>query len=500
MKRSLAVVFILALLVTSAFGYSLRMETMGRISYALEDFETDAMRNPACIANLDQNYFRLSLGMEGAATEIGSEWDGVTPGQWKGKSWDNWNYSSMPINILGFYKFGNIAIGLQFDMPRETWSYEHGYDELIIDGTNFNIDKWEDEFSQSITNFALTLGSKFGDFAVGLNFGQTKQTGTFTEDYSEDGDAAWEHDRDKDETDLTSDNTFYGFGLVYPTGKLRLEFAYKMSSALVTIERTKDDDYDSNSDTLTTGDVADHDIYPIEETTLDSSLIHLMAKYKYTEEIDATAVIGIIVHNAEPVNKYSTFPDFTNQEVTINQTNIGFAVGFQKEKYKFGIEMDYNMFDLEVSDYQIDTWIPWATFKRTDITASAKMIIWKAGAEYQPMDKLTLRAGVIKYAPLSATMESKDYTNVGDITYTQEMTFDSLNTGNLMVASFGAEYKLTNQMSLEYGYLGGKALLNLDALNLVTDLGGYVYSFTEGANLFTPMSFTTHKFSVKYNF
>lgn len=500
MKRSLAVVFILALLVTSAFGYSLRMETMGRISYALEDFETDAMRNPACISNLDQNYFRLSLGMEGAATEIGSEYDGVDPGQWRGKDWNNWNYSSMPINILGFYKFGNIAIGLQFDMPSETWSNENGYDEVIIDGTNFNIDKWEDEFSQSITNFALTLGSKFGNFAVGLNFGQTKQTGTLTSEYTEDGDAINEHDWRKDETDLTADNTFYGFGLVYPTGKLNLEFAYKMSSTLVTIERTKDDDYASATDTLTTGDVADHDIYPIEETTLDSSLIHLMAKYKYTEEIDATAVVGIIVHNAEPVNKYSTFPDFTNMDIAINQTNIGFAVGFHKEKYKFGIEMDYNMFDLEVSDYSIDTWIPWATYKRTDVTASAKMLIWKAGAEYYPMDKLALRVGVIKYAPLSATMESKDYTNVGDITYTQEMTFDSLNTGNLMVASFGAEYKLTNQMSLEYGYLGGKAFLNLDALTLVTDLGGYAYAFDEGVNLFTPMSFTIHKFSVKYNF
>lgn len=500
MKRSLAVVFILALLVTSAFGYSLRMETMGRISYAIEDFETDVMRNPACISNLDQNYFRLSLGMDGAATEVGIEWDGIDPGQWRGSSSDNYGYSSMPINILGFYKFGIIAIGLQFDMPSESWTYDRSYDEVQIDGTIYSHDEWSDEFSQSITNFALTLGSNFGNFAVGLNFGQTKQTGTLTDNFTEDGDTAWDHDWDRNETDLTADNTYYGFGIVYPTGKLKLEFAYKMSSALVVIEETKDDDYDSGTDTTTTGDVADHDLYPIEETTLDSSLIHLMGKYKYTEEIDATVVVGIIVHNAEPVDKHSTFPDFTSQEIAINQTNIGFAVGFHKEKYKFGIEMDYNMFDLEVSDYEIDTWIPWATYKRTDITASAKMIIWKAGAEYQPMDKLTLRAGVIKYAPLSAKMESKDYTNLGEITYTNEMTFDSLNTGNLMVASFGAEYKLTDQMSLEYGYLGGKALLNLDALTLVTDLGGYVYAFDEGVNLFTPMSFTTHKFSVKYNF
>ncbi|MCK4667680.1 hypothetical protein KAU33_13070 [Candidatus Dependentiae bacterium] len=500
MKRSLAVVFILALLVTSAFGYSLRMETMGRISYALEDFETDVMRNPACISNLDQNYFRLSLGMEGAATEIETKYDEVAVGNWIGKGWDNWGYSSMPINILGFYKFGTIAIGLQFDMPSESWTYERGTDEAQIGGTDIEIDKWNDEFSQSITNFALTLGSKFGNFAVGLNFGQTKHIGTYTDEYQEDGEGVWDHDWDKNESDLTADNTFYGFGLVYPTGKLKLEFAYKMSSVLVEIEETKDDDYDSATDTTTTGDVADHDIYPIEETTLDSSLIHLMAKYKYTEEIDATAVVGIIVHNAEPVSKYSTFPDFTNTEVAINQTNIGFAVGFHKEKYKFGIEMDYNMFDLEVSEYRVDTWIPWATYKRTDITASAKMIIWKAGAEYQAMDKLTLRAGVIKYAPLSATMEVTNYNALGEITNTQETTYDLLNTGNFMVASFGFEYKLSNQMSLEYGYIGGKALLNLDALTLVTDLGGYAYSFDEGITAFTPMSFTTHKFSIKYNF
>ena len=500
MKRSLTVVFIFALLVISAFGYSLRMETMGRISYALEDFESDVMRNPACILNLDQNYFRLSLGMEGAATEIGYEYDGVAPGNWRGKNWDNYDYSGMPINILGFYKFGIIAIGLQFDMPSESWTNENGYDEVIIDGTNFNIDKWNDEFSQSIRNFALILGLKLGNFAVGLNFGQTKQTGTLTEDYSEDGDGVDEHDWDKNESDLTADNTFKGFGLVYPTGKLKLEFVYKMSSVLIVTEETKDDDYDSGTDVTTTGDVADHDLYPIEEITLDSNLFNFMVKYKYTEEIDAAFSYGFIVHNAEQVDKHSTFSDFTTQKIEINQTNINFAVGFHKEKYKFGLEMDYNIFDAMIAEYRIDTWTPWVTYKRTWINASAKMITWKAGAEYLPMDKLALRIGVIKYIPLSATMKSYDSNALGKRIYTNEQTYDSLNTANLMIASLGAEYQLTKQMSLEYGYLGGKTLLNFDVLSLITDVGGYAYSFDEDMNLFTPMSFTTHKFSVKYNF
>jgi len=236
------------------------------------------------------------------------------------------------------------------------------------------------------------------------------------------------------------------------------------------------------------------------EFTLDSTLIHLRGKYKYSENIDASAAIDIVVHNAEPTEVRSTLPEHKSAEVEISQTNVAFGIGFNKDKYKFGLEMNYNMFDVTYTGYYVDTWIPYVPYKGIEMSIAAKLLVLKVGTEYAATDKVTLRAGAIKYAPLSATMESTDYWTDGTIGYVGEQTYDKLNTGNIILASIGVEYKVSDRMFLEYGYLGGKYLYNQNTLALVTDLGAYGGALATGSSILTPMSITSHRFSVKYLF
>ena len=473
MKRTLAVVFILALGMLSVFGYSLRMDTMGRVLYAIEDFESDVERNPANIAGLEENYFRLTFGMDAGAFNLDTSYDGITSGSWYGTDTQEMTYSGMPISVLGFYKFGMFALGFNFDMPKETFENITTREEREHDGTNYYTRNRERAIESSITNFALTVGANVSNFDAGFNFGQNKGTATFSDVSHESGSSVWDNDWWEVENEATYESTFYGFGAKYPTGKMVFEFAYKMASLTAEMEATKDIDYDGFSDVLTVNDVSDRDNYPLEVLTLDSSLIHLKGKYSYTEDIDAAFAVDIIVHNAEPTSQFATIPDYKQADVTVNQTNVSFGIGYNKDKYKFGLEMNYNMFDVTFEGYGVLDWLAMTTWKASETTATAKLLVWKAGTEFIATDKLTLRAGAIKYAPLSAEIENTNFNTDGIATYHSTQTLEKLNSANLILASVGLEYKFTNQISLEYGYLGGKYLYNQNTLALVSDLGAY---------------------------
>ena len=139
--------------------------------------------------------------------------------------------------------------------------------------------------------------------------------------------------------------------------------------------------------------------------------------------------------------------------------------------------------------------------KLMEVSGEAKMVVLKVGAEYQATDKLVLRMGALKYAPLSGSGELKIFDpGTGELDDVQKYTGDAVNTGNMIIGSFGVGYKFNQQMTLEYGYVGGKYLYNQNAMNLVTELAAYGSSTYLGAALFTPLSFTKHVFSVKYTF
>ena len=276
MKKTLIGLLLLTVLVGSAFGVSLRMDTMGRTNIALADFETDVERNPASILQLESNYARFTFGMYSANTEISTKETRFDVLDWNNE-WDAaYSFSSMPMGINAYYKMGMLAFGLQFDMPKGTYTFENTNYNYQVGTTEFDKNMQNDEFIDTQQNFALTIGSKVANFDIGLIFGQYSNTLDWTSERSEDGDDAWEHDRWNDEFEASADNTFYGFGVVYPTGKMQVEFAYKMASVAGEQTTTRDDFFNGATNITTIGDVADHDIYPIIEFTMDSSMIHLL--------------------------------------------------------------------------------------------------------------------------------------------------------------------------------------------------------------------------------
>ncbi len=491
MKKLVVIVMALGLLFIGTFGYSLRMETMGRLTIALEDFETDVSRNPANITALDQNYFRLSLGRESAGLGMEDTWDNIDSNSSYGTETNDYSYSSMPISILGFYKMGVLAIGVQFDMPKETYAYDYKRDRTVHDqeATNYDHDTENDEVVTNITNMNVILGYQLGDIGVGVNFGQLKEDLTLTHKYHDISFAA--DDSEEMEIGVTADNTFYGFGATYPTGNMVIEFAYKMSTL------TGEGQIDKM---IQDGVVQDLTGAPVVSAEITGSLIHLKAKYKYTKNIDFS--FGMDMTSYDLTGDVEIAPiKFQPVEGSLKDTNIMFGVGFHEDAFSFGLELNYNMFTLEGT--ASEPMNPDATVlgKFMEVSGEAKMVVLKVGAEYQATDKLVLRVGGLKYAPLSGTGELKMFdtatTLVDDV---EKFTGDAVNTGNMIIASFGVGYKFNQQMTLEYGYIGGKYLYNQNAMNLVTELAAYGASTYLGAALFTPLSFTKHVFSVKYTF
>lgn len=492
MKKLVVIVMALSLLFIGAFGYSLRMETMGRLTIALEDFETDVSRNPANIIALDQNYFRLSLGMESAALAMTNKWDEIELNTEYQTQTDDYSYSSMPISVLGFYKMGTLAIGVQFDMPKETYAYDQKTDwtrhgqEL----TNYDNETQNDEVVSSITNMNIVLGYQLGDIGVGVNFGQLKDDLTLTHSYTELSSGG---DNSEDmEIGVTADNTFYGLGATYPTGNMVIELAYKMSTL------TGEGQIDKS---ITDGVVDDLTGAPVVSAEIIGSLIHLKAKYEYTKNIDFSFGMDMTTYNLTGDVEMVPIPKFQPVEGSLTDNNIMFGVGFHEDAFSFGLELNYNIFTLEGT--ASEPMNPDATVlgKFLEVSGEAKMVVLKAGAEYQATDKLALRVGALKYSPLSGSGEITEFDpSTTLITNVDKFTGDAGNTGNMIIASFGFGYKFNQQMTLEYGYIGGKYLYNQNAMNLVTELAAYGASTYLGAALFTPLSFTKHVFSVKYTF
>ncbi|MCK4667681.1 hypothetical protein KAU33_13075 [Candidatus Dependentiae bacterium] len=487
----------LGLLFVGAFGYSLRMETMGCLTIALEDFETDVSRNPANITTLNENYLRLSLGMESADLVISDKWDDIVPNSEYQTTNTDYSYFSMPISVLGFYKMEALVIGLQFDMPKETYTYNwksdwtrHGQ-EL----TNYENQTQNDEIVSSIINMNIVLGYQLGEIGVGVNFGQLKDEFTLTHSYtqlSSGGDTSEER-----EIGVTTDNAFYGFGATYPTGNMVVEFAYKMSTL------TGEGDFKKVVNDGIAEDPTDRDAYPLFLAEITTDLIHLKVKYKYTKNIDISFGMDMTTTDLKADVETASLPKFSPVEGSLKDNNIMFGIGFHEDAFNFGLELNYNMFTVEGTGS--DT-----IGKSMEVSADAKMIVLKAGAEYQATDKLALRVGALKYVPLSGSDEKKEFDPATvELVDAEKYTGDVLNTSNMIITSFGVEYQFNKQMTLEYGYIGGKYLYNQNAMNLVAELAPYgvdtgfrIYNAVTGLGtaLFTPMSFTKHVFSVRYNF
>ncbi|MDD3626488.1 MAG: porin [bacterium] len=500
MKKLLLTVLTVSLILMSAFGYSLRMDSMGRIDYAIFDFESAAERNPANLTKLDNAYFRLSLGMDNAGLTMTDKWDDIQTLQEYGTRENEYAYSNMPITVNAFYKMGSLTLGLKYDMPKETYTYDYlaDYKNRDQEADYYTYQDESYELASAINDLCLGVGYQMGEIGLGLNFGQIKDVTTFSLSTIDREDRPWwgvpDDNSEEMEFEITADNTYYGLGAVYPTGKMVLELAYKMASWTAEGKTTKAV-WNGVAD-----DVNDHDNFPIISATLDGTDINLKGTYKYSDNIDLVVGLDMLSYEGEADIEFTTIPGWTVGDATLTDNNVIFGIGFHEDAFKFGLEMNYNMFTVEANGYTLYDPILLTTVKVMEMTGDMTMVVFKVGAEFQATDKLGLRMGAIKYAPLSATGGIKNLDTDGSVDSTQDITLEPANEGNIILASAGVEYKFNNQVTLEYGYIGGHYLYNQNTLTLLTDLGTYGGALGTQTGLFTPMSFTKHAFSIKYSF
>lgn len=488
MKKILSISIAIVIMVISVSGYSLRMDTMGRINIALPDFQSDLDRNPAMVTYLEQPYLELSLGTLNLNRTTGSEY--LEPGDIYENESESISKFEMPIELAGFYKLGNLALGVQVEMP--TFNSEN---ENKFWRENYNTGHRDDDFSKlsfnkQDTNYSLIIGYRFKNIRFGVDWGQSdfSETGEFYESIKDYNGSLAENTFNA-KYEETVEGNMYGTGLGYENGKISLDVSYKTVS------------YDLNTKYVYVIENGvhqedDNDTYPPITSVADNNLISFKGSYNLSQGWVISMGIDMFSSNSDTNAKTDTWGEFTVFEIENEYSNYTIGMGKTTENIELGCELGY----MPISEkYKRNNVTPTETYLEMD--AESDFVLYKVsmGLEYKIMKNLTLRTGGVRYQMGEYSKNSIQYLYTGDIlaTLVDNFEFDS---DNAYVLSLGLEYRVTDKILIEYGYQAGEYLFD-DEFEMTGDSEYFLEEIDSNYQDYNSQNaLRLHRISAKYEF
>lgn len=488
MKKLIITIFITTLLLINLFGYSLRMDTMGRINITLEDFESDLQVNPALVTNMDRPYLKLTFGRISSGYTDNSEREDL------GDSYKNSSYtdelSQLPLKLTGFYKFGNISLGIQLETDSENYKHEYSLWKENLNTGHIDDDNQKDDYTGTRTNYSLILGYQFSKFKLGINAGQSNfiRTNEYHELIKDYNGSTWFLDQWEQKEKKEVKGNWYGAGVNYGFKKFKFDLAYRQ----FTYDLTNKYEYIIDNGTHLEDDL---DGYPIETSPTNGNQINFRGTYQLLKNWVVGLGIEMFSMDSELNYETDTWGKYNSFELTRDYLNYNLGIGQTTENIRFGCEFGYLILSEEYNSYE-----PYMTEIYFAGSQETELLVYqiRIGLEYDIGEKLTFRTGGVRYQSGDYNLQQTLYFPTGELAAISDKT-EKIDFDDSYVLGFGLDYQIREKISIKYSYQTGEFLFD-DLMESLGTQNYYKYKIDYTYTNRGIQQLRTHKFSVKYDF
>lgn len=498
MKKVFVLILVL-LFALNTFGFSLRMETLGRTNVAIPDFESDVERNPANLIFLEQPYFKLVPLYRTGEDKHDTRLDVPLMSAYISEN-TKLKSTLYDYGILGFYKFKNLYFGIKYNTYPLEQELEDG-DHISID-PNYMIMIEGEGYDKKQSDYQFMLGYKFRDFGLGLTAGkylldQKYETLLYAENFAPPNPLL--KIRLLTTYGTEEESMYYGGGVNYVTERYSMEVGFR----IIQLEHEDLIEGIDSGGVPIPYDINNHDDFPINKSEITRNIINLKGTYNWRENFTLSLGIQSVSSDFQRDLRYSTYPDSKEQEITDSITDFILGIGYKKDRIILGFQMELNNYTYSSKFYEVLDPLAGTVYLEEADDWDFSYYSFKFGGEYGLTENINLRMGLTEFRYVSAERNLKDYLNTGtgEIDYEIKNNLENLIENSQFVFSCGLEYLFNNRISVEYGFSSGKYYSTPDnpaSFRYLED----VIPFEEEADLVNlPLiSFTTHALAFKYSF